>query len=160
MCDCCYEICMLTPNYAECHIFIVMFSVVMLKVIMLIIIVPNAILKIFNQYLKNFQQLSIHITVFHASASVTSRHSHQGQTSFFSKFTPGTTCGLYYKCFAIVIYDRNDCGQYYKTTIIIKASLASLSWIINYSHSLCSKLKCYLRLQIYNRKPFIVQATE
>ena len=51
---------------------------------------------------------------------------------------------LYYKCFTIVIYDRNDCGQYYKPTIIIKASLASLSWIINYSHSLCSKLKLSL----------------
>jgi hypothetical protein len=27
--------------------------------------------------------------------------------------------GLYYKCFTIVIYDRNDSGQYYKTTITI-----------------------------------------
>ncbi len=25
--------------------------------------------------------------------------------------------GLYYKCFMIVIYDRNDSGKYYKTTI-------------------------------------------
>jgi hypothetical protein len=30
------------------------------------------------------------------------------------------TCGLYYKCFTIIIYDRNDSGQYYKTTIMIK----------------------------------------
>ncbi len=29
------------------------------------------------------------------------------------------TSGLYYKCFMIVIYDRNDSGQYYKTTITI-----------------------------------------
>ncbi len=29
------------------------------------------------------------------------------------------TSGLYYKCFMIVIYDRNDSGQYYKTTIMI-----------------------------------------
>jgi hypothetical protein len=28
-------------------------------------------------------------------------------------------CGLYYKCFTIVIYDHNDSGQYYKTTITI-----------------------------------------
>jgi hypothetical protein len=30
-------------------------------------------------------------------------------------------CGLYYKSFMIVIYDRNDSGQYYKTinTIVI-----------------------------------------
>ncbi len=27
--------------------------------------------------------------------------------------------GLYYKNFMIVIYDRNDSGQYYKTTITI-----------------------------------------
>jgi hypothetical protein len=29
------------------------------------------------------------------------------------------TSGLYYKCFMIIIYDRNDSGQYYKTTIMI-----------------------------------------
>ncbi len=33
-------------------------------------------------------------------------------------------CGLYYKSFAIVIYNRKDNGQYYKTTIIAKASLS------------------------------------
>ncbi len=27
--------------------------------------------------------------------------------------------GLYYKCFMSVIYDRNDSGQYFKTTITI-----------------------------------------
>jgi len=27
------------------------------------------------------------------------------------------TCGLYYKCFTIVIIDCNDSGQYYKTTV-------------------------------------------
>jgi len=27
--------------------------------------------------------------------------------------------GLYYKCFTIVIYDRNDSGQHYKTRITI-----------------------------------------
>ncbi len=30
-----------------------------------------------------------------------------------------STCGLYYQCFTIKIYDRNDSGQYYKTTITI-----------------------------------------
>jgi len=29
------------------------------------------------------------------------------------------TCGLYYKQVMIIIYDRNDSGQYYKTTITI-----------------------------------------
>jgi hypothetical protein len=29
--------------------------------------------------------------------------------------------GLYYKCFMSVIYDRNDSGQYFKTTIMIVA---------------------------------------
>jgi hypothetical protein len=27
-------------------------------------------------------------------------------------------CGLYYKSFTIIIYDRNDSGQYYKTMIV------------------------------------------
>ncbi len=27
--------------------------------------------------------------------------------------------GLYYKCFTIIIYNYNDSGQYYKTTITI-----------------------------------------
>ena len=27
-------------------------------------------------------------------------------------------CGLYYKTFRIVIYNRNDMSQYYKTTIV------------------------------------------
>jgi len=27
--------------------------------------------------------------------------------------------GLYYKCFTIIIYDCNNSGQYYKTTIMI-----------------------------------------
>ncbi len=30
-----------------------------------------------------------------------------------------STSGLYYKCFTIVIYNHNDSGQYYKTTITI-----------------------------------------
>jgi hypothetical protein len=29
------------------------------------------------------------------------------------------SCGLYYECFTFIIYDRNDSGQYYKTTITI-----------------------------------------
>jgi hypothetical protein len=33
-------------------------------------------------------------------------------------------CGLYYKCFTIIIYDRNDSGQYYKTMIVVKAILS------------------------------------
>ncbi len=28
-------------------------------------------------------------------------------------------CGLYCKCFTIIIYNHNDSGQYYKTTITI-----------------------------------------
>ena len=35
------------------------------------------------------------------------------------KFSTPETTGLYYKCFTIVIYDRNDSGQYYNTTIMI-----------------------------------------
>jgi hypothetical protein len=43
--------------------------------------------------------------------------------------------GLYYKRFMIVINDRNDCGQYYKTTILTNLALARS---INYN--------CKLRL--------------
>jgi hypothetical protein len=32
--------------------------------------------------------------------------------------TDPKVCGLYYKCVTIVIYDRNDSRQYYKTNII------------------------------------------
>ncbi len=32
--------------------------------------------------------------------------------------------GLYYKLLTIVIYDSNAIGQYYKTTIVVKASLS------------------------------------
>jgi hypothetical protein len=31
------------------------------------------------------------------------------------KIAKKETCGLYYKCFTIVIYDHNDIGLYYKT---------------------------------------------
>ena len=37
----------------------------------------------------------------------------------FHYFIPIWTSGLYYKQVTIVIYDRNDSGQYYKTTITI-----------------------------------------
>jgi hypothetical protein len=33
-------------------------------------------------------------------------------------------CGLYYKRFTIIIYDRNDNGLYYKTTITTCLALA------------------------------------
>jgi hypothetical protein len=36
-------------------------------------------------------------------------------------------CGLYYKSFMIVIYDRNDSGQYYESMITIVIYDPSLS---------------------------------
>ncbi len=33
----------------------------------------------------------------------------------------GLTSGLYYNTSKIVIYDRNDSGLYYKTTMVVKA---------------------------------------
>ncbi len=41
-----------------------------------------------------------------------------GHKTFFF-ITDCETCGLYYKYFTIVIYDRNDSDQYYKTRITI-----------------------------------------
>jgi hypothetical protein len=35
----------------------------------------------------------------------------QNQTIFVAR----VNCGLYYKCFTIIIYDRNDIGLYYNT---------------------------------------------
>ncbi len=40
------------------------------------------------------------------------------------KFYNAGPSGLYYKHFTIVIYDRNDSGQHYKTAITAKASLS------------------------------------
>ncbi len=41
-------------------------------------------------------------------------------TTAMSALVPsGKTCGLYYKYFIIVIYDRYDSGQYFKTAITI-----------------------------------------
>jgi hypothetical protein len=51
-----------------------------------------------------------------------------------------TTSGLYCKCFTIVIDNRNDSGQYYKTTITIiiddpssqSELILALASVINY----------------------------
>jgi hypothetical protein len=38
-----------------------------------------------------------------------------GGWSFVDADGSNITSGLYYKCFTIIIYDRNDIGLYYKT---------------------------------------------
>ncbi len=38
---------------------------------------------------------------------------------FFTKQATLISSGLYYQFFMIVIYNHNDSGQYYKTTIMI-----------------------------------------
>ncbi len=78
-------------------------------------------------------------------------------------FNVNFTSGLYYKSFLIVIYDCNDNGLFYKTTIvanltIIVANLA-LARSINYDHKVCCKLKRTFTIINYDPKPFIVQAT-
>ncbi len=49
------------------------------------------------------------------------------------------TSGLYYKIFTIVIYDHNDIGQYYKTTIMIISYAPNLfldlASVINYDRN-------------------------
>ncbi len=64
----------------------------------------------------------------------------------------------------IVIYNRNENGLYYNTTIVanltmIIANLA-LARSINYDHKVCCKLKHTFTIINYDPKPFIVQATE
>jgi len=43
----------------------------------------------------------------------------QKHISLAGDIVQSPTSGLYYKCFMIIIYDCNDSGQYYKTTITI-----------------------------------------
>jgi hypothetical protein len=67
--------------------------------------------------------------------------------------------GLYYKSFTIVIYNHNDNGLYYKTTIIanlttIVANLA-LARSVNYNHKVRYKLKHTFVIVNYDPKSFI-----
>jgi hypothetical protein len=48
------------------------------------------------------------------------------------------TGGLYYKCFTIVIYDHNDNGLYYKTTILANLALAKS---VNYDHKVTLQIE-------------------
>jgi hypothetical protein len=66
------------------------------------------------------------------------------------------TSGLYYKSFTIIIYDRNDNGLYYKTTIVANFALGRS---VNYDSQVHCKLKHTFMIVNYNPKPFIVQAT-
>jgi hypothetical protein len=53
------------------------------------------------------------------------------------KFCVNQPAGLYYKCFMIIIYDCNDSGQYYNTTIMIVIDhqlILALASVINYDH--------------------------
>jgi hypothetical protein len=49
------------------------------------------------------------------------------QSIYSPMFMSTGPSGLYYKCFTIVIYDRNDSDQYYKTRITIVIDDLSLS---------------------------------
>ncbi len=66
------------------------------------------------------------------------------------------TRGLYYKSFTIVIYNCNDNGLYYKTTIVDNLTIARS---VNYNCKVCCKLKRTFMIVNYDPKPFIVQAT-
>ncbi len=65
------------------------------------------------------------------------------------------TSGLHYKSFTIIIYDRNDNGLYYKTTIVANLALARR---INYDCKVRCKMKHTFTIVNYDPKPFIVQA--
>ncbi len=74
------------------------------------------------------------------------------------------SCDLYHKSFTIIIYDCNDNGLYYKTTIVanlttIIANLA-LARRLNYDRKVRGKLKCTFTIVNYDPKPFIVQAAD
>ncbi len=63
----------------------------------------------------------------------------------------------------IVIYDRNDNGLYYKTTIVANLTMVianlALARSVNNDHKVRCKLKRTFTIINYNPKPFIVQAT-
>ncbi len=63
------------------------------------------------------------------------------------------TCGLYYKCFMIVIYNSNVKFMIVMTvafTILTSLALATIiiydDRVVIYGHKVCYKLKCTLRL--------------
>ncbi len=64
---------------------------------------------------------------------------------------------MYYKHFTIVIYDRNDSGLYYKTTILADLALVR---IVNNDLNVRCKLKRTFTIINYDRKTIIVPATE
>jgi hypothetical protein len=53
-----------------------------------------------------------------------------------------SACGLYHKCFMIVIHYCNDRGLYYKTTILADLAFA---WSVKYGydHKGCCKTEVY-----------------
>jgi hypothetical protein len=60
--------------------------------------------------------------------------------------------GLYYKIFAIVIYDGNDSGQYSKITIMIISYAPNLalafSSVVNYYHKWWHNLEHHLLMML------------
>ncbi len=62
---------------------------------------------------------------------------------------------MYYKSFTIIIYDRNDNGLYYKTTIVANLALARS---VNYDCKVRCKLKRTFMILNYDPKLFIVLA--
>jgi hypothetical protein len=60
----------------------------------------------------------------------------------------------------IVIYDRNDSGQYYNTRITIVIDNTSLSMCRQYDRKLTLQIVASLRIVTYDHNSFIIQATE
>jgi hypothetical protein len=65
--------------------------------------------------------------------------------------------GLYYKSFTIVIYNRNDNGLFYKTTILANLALARS---VNYDRKVCCKLKHTFMIVNVNNDPKNIYSTD
>ncbi len=102
------------------------------------------------------------------SSTLTKRLSKRERLSVANLSIP--SCGLYYKSFTIVNYDRNDNGLYYNTTIVANLTMivANLTMIVanfalvrsvNYDCKVRCKQKCTFTIINYDPKPLIVQAT-
>ncbi len=65
--------------------------------------------------------------------------------------------------FTIVIYDHNDSGQYYKTTILIGSYAPNLAWplasVINYDHKWRNNLEHHLQTILEESFTIVIQAT-
>ncbi len=72
-----------------------------------------------SAFSRRFLKLSLHVAMEQTAMRILVRFKKCKQLfEYQNTLLLRDICGLYYKTFTMVIYDRNTIGQYYKTTII------------------------------------------